>query len=64
MGSLMELGGCDSPRMVKQLTVTERLENSKHALEEQLREINEALEAFKKNPELQTLLDIVSRARF
>jgi hypothetical protein len=42
-------------------TVTQRLERQKEYHERNLGEINQALEALKKNPELQNLIDLVSR---
>jgi len=48
----------------RQLTLTEQLESNKRHLEERLAEINAALEALKKNPELQNLFDVIAKVRY
>ena len=48
----------------RQISLTENLENRKVQLEAQLLEINQAIEALEKNPELQGLLDVISKVRY
>lgn len=45
-------------------TLTEQLEYRKADLESRLDEINKALEGLKKNPELETMLNLISRVRY
>lgn len=42
-------------------TLTQKLEAKKGRLEKRLNDINSALNVLKKNPEIKTLLDIVSK---
>ena len=43
------------------LTVTERLEHEKRALEERLAEVNEALEVLRGDPKIQRVIDVVTK---
>lgn len=45
-------------------TLTQTLESRKQDLESRLAEINAALEALKKNPDLQVLFDTVAKVRY
>lgn len=45
-------------------TLTEQLEGRKADLESRLDEINKALEGLKKNPDLEGLLNLISRVRY
>lgn len=46
------------------ITFTEQLKDRKNNLEGQLKEVNDALDALAKNPELQSLVDIISKVRY
>lgn len=48
----------------RNFTLTEQLESKKADLEAKLDEVNRALSALKKNPELQSLFDLISRVRY
>lgn len=48
----------------KMPTLTERLTFRKKDLESQLEEVNKALDALNKNPEFQSLFDLVSQVRY
>ena len=48
----------------RQATLTEQLEHQKQNLETRLLEVATALEALKKNPELQQLFDAVAKVRY
>jgi len=47
----------------RQPTITERLERTKADLESRLKEVNEALDGLKKNPEVTKVFDLVSKVR-
>lgn len=54
----------DTPMMegsIRRSTLTENIKQRKEVLEAQLADLNAALAALEKNPELQSLFDIVSR---
>lgn len=57
-------GECASPMQMRQPSLTENLKNRKVGLENQLSEINAAIEALEKNPELQSLLDLIAKVRY
>lgn len=46
---------------IRRATITERLEHEKLNLTERLGEVTKALDALNKNPELQNLIDLVSK---
>ena len=64
----MNLGAMEGPRaeiaIGRNLTLTEQLESKKKNLEEHLDEVNKALAGLKKNPELEGLLNLISRVRY
>lgn len=56
-------GCCESLKQCEvENAVSDRLLNRKKRLELQLSEVNEALDALQKNPEIQRVLDLVARA--
>ena len=58
-GGTVEMGiGVNLP------SITERYRRKKRILEEDLSQVNKALDLLEKNPDLQELLDAVSRVRF
>ena len=62
MGYGNELASCDQTiPMIRRATITERLADRKERLTAELAEVPKALDALTKNPELQQLLDIVSK---
>ena len=56
--------GMVGPAINARPTLTDTLEDRKASLEKQLKEVTDALDALKKNPELQNLLDLVQKARY
>jgi hypothetical protein len=62
------LAQIDSPKMVSgsfiNLTMTEQLESKRTDLESRLLEVNNAIDALKKNPELENLLNLIARVRY
>lgn len=48
----------------RNLTLTEKLEGQKADYESRLAEVNSALDALKKNPELQNLFDLAAKIRY
>ena len=50
----------NSPGNLVQLTVQQRLESEKLNLERRLKQINEALDALTKNPEIQEIINKIS----
>lgn len=45
-------------------TIVQTLTDEKERLEQRLSEINESLEALKKNPELERLLNLLAKSRY
>lgn len=45
-------------------TITERLKTKKEILEANLAEVNEALEALEKNPEVSRVIDLISKVNY
>lgn len=68
----MNLGESYQPQVIpstlsgtsRNLTLTEQLEGRKIDLESRLKEINDALESLKKNPELENILNLIARVRY
>lgn len=64
----MELGGYSGEKltasMVRQSSLTENLKSRKQELEVRLLEVNQALDALEKNPELQNIFDLVAKVRY
>ena len=60
------VSNCESPKQMsgRNLTLTEQLESRKSDLEKRLEEINQALEGLKKNPEIEAMLNLISRVRY
>jgi len=57
-------GGYDSPKMVRQPTLKERLTLSVEQAERKLADVKRAKEIFDNNPELEELLNIMQRGNF
>lgn len=56
-------GCCESLKSCEvENAISDRLLNRKKRLEMQLDEVNKALDALQKNPEIQRVLDLVARA--
>lgn len=66
--NLGELQRNDMPMTVggmgRNLTLTEQLESKKKDLEVRLKEVNDALDSLKKNPELENMLNLIARVRY
>lgn len=65
----MEIGalgqsGYLTPTMARQISLTENLDGRKKDLEARLEEVNSAIEALKRNPELENLLNLISKVRY
>lgn len=54
----------DSPKMVRQPNLKERLEMAVRQAEERLAAVKRAREIFEKNPDLEELLNIMQRSHF
>lgn len=50
--------GCRNP------TLTEQLTTRKAELEDRLKEITDALDSLKKNPELENMLNLIAKVRY
>lgn len=48
----------------RNLTLTEQLEGKKQDLEMRLKEVRDALDSLKKNPELENMLNLIARVRY
>lgn len=48
----------------RNLTLTEQLEGRKQDLESRLKEVTDALGALKKNPELESMLNLIAKVRY
>ena len=53
-----------SPGNLVQPTVTERLEHQKAYLEDQLKMVNDALDALKRNPGVEEVMNLVQKASY
>lgn len=62
-GELTKTGQC-APGIMKQPTITERLSSEKQRLESRLEEVNKALEALNKNPEIAEVINIISKVSY
>lgn len=64
----MQFGGEIEKRVVggvvSQPTISERLKDEKRRLETRLTEVNKALEALQKNPEIAEVINIISKVRY
>ena len=58
-----ELANCETTRVPERITVTRRLEEQKTSLQNNLEEVDNALEILKKNPEIQEVIDTLARLR-
>lgn len=52
------------PEMPRQMTIRERLESQKKALEERLVNVNKALDLMDKNPSFEAVHDAVTKAGY
>ena len=64
----MELANCGSDRPMsistKEISIEERLINRKMSLESDLEDVNNALEALQKNPEILKVMCLISKVRY
>jgi hypothetical protein len=56
------LSQCDSPKACVQLDLRGNLTESKNRLEQRLADVNAAIDALDKNPEVARLLELVGKA--
>lgn len=67
MNQLMQFGGYPvecGPKMARMPTLQERLDLAVSQAEERLQAAKEAREIFKRNPDIERLLDIMQRSHF
>lgn len=56
--------GYNAQKMLRKRTVPEQLRDKKAHLEEQLKNVTAAIEALEKNPEIENLLHLLSKAGY
>lgn len=69
MSALLGLNQCDSfaaacEQRVGPVTLTDTLRQRKERLEGELKSVNDALEAITANPEIEKILNLISKARY